>query len=277
MIGLAREGNLVSISCMDLELTNKSAFISGSTKGIGLAIATSLAREGAHVIINGRTEAAVAESAGKIRAEVPGANVRTFAGDLSTAAAAEELQRAFPQVDILVNNLGIFEPKPFEEIPDEEWRRFFEINVLSGIRLSRIYLGGMKQRNWGRVIFISSESAIQPPPEMLHYGMTKTAQLAISRGLAESCIGTGVTVNSVLPGPTQSEGVTEFVAKLSGGKPFEEFQDEFFRTARPTSILRRFETTKEIGDVVAFVCSPLASAITGEALRAEGGIVRACF
>jgi NAD(P)-dependent dehydrogenase (short-subunit alcohol dehydrogenase family) len=262
---------------MDLELTNKVAFISGSTKGIGLAIATALAREGAHVIINGRTEAAVAESAGKIRAAVAGANVRTFAGDLSTASAAAELIGAFPQVDLLINNLGIFEPKPFEEIPDEEWRRFFEVNVLSGIRLSRAYLPGMKERKWGRVVFISSESGIQPPPEMLHYGMTKTAQLSISRGLAETCAGTGVTVNAVLPGPTQSEGVTDFVAKLSGGKPFAEFEAEFFRTARPSSILKRFETPEEIASLVTFLCSPLASAITGTALRADGGVVRACF
>jgi NAD(P)-dependent dehydrogenase (short-subunit alcohol dehydrogenase family) len=262
---------------MNLELTNKVAFISGSTKGIGLAIATSLAREGAQVIVNGRKEGAVQEAAGKIAASVAGANVKTFAGDLSTAEAAEELVRAFTHVDLLVNNLGIFEPKPFDEIPDEDWRRFFEINVLSGVRLSRAYLPGMKERGWGRVIFISSESGIQIPTEMIHYGMTKTAQLAVSRGLAETCAGTGVTVNAVLPGPTLSEGVTEFVDKLSGGKPFAEFEAEFFRTARPTSLLKRFETSEEIANVVTFLCSPLASAITGTALRVDGGVVRACF
>jgi NAD(P)-dependent dehydrogenase (short-subunit alcohol dehydrogenase family) len=192
---------------MDLKLTDRIALVSGSTKGIGFAIAASLAREGARVIVNGRTDLAVAEAKVKIERAVPDAKVETFAGDLTMASATEALVRRFPFVEILVNNLGIFEPKPFEQIPDEEWRRYFEVNVLSGIRLSRAYLSGMKQRNWGRIIFISSESAIQPPPEMLHYGMTKTAQLAISRGLAESCAGTAVTVNAILPGPTRSEGV----------------------------------------------------------------------
>ena len=205
---------------MNLKLTDKTALVSGSTKGIGFAVATSLAREGARVIVNGRSEEAVAEAKKQIADAVPDAKVEGFAGDLSTAAATDALLRQFPSVDILVNNLGIFEPKPFEQIPDEDWRRFFEVNVLSGVRLSRAYLPGMKQRNWGRIVFISSESAIQIPVEMIHYGMTKTAQLAVSRGLAESCAGTGVTVNAVLPGPTRSAGVDEFVAKLSGGKPF---------------------------------------------------------
>ena len=183
----------------------------------------------------------------------------------------------FPSVDILVNNLGIFEPKPFEQIPDEDWQRFFDVNVLSGVRLSRAYLPGMKQRNWGRIVFISSESAIQIPAEMIHYGVTKTAQLAVSRGLAETCAGTGVTVNAVLPGPTRSAGVDEFVSQLSGGEPFEAFEREFFRSVRPSSLLRRFATTDEVANLVALVCSPLSSATNGAALRVDGGVVRACF
>src|SRR6202030_1740904 len=229
---------------MNLNLTDKTALVSGSTQGIGFAIATGLAREGARVIVNGRSEKAVAEAKEQINRGVPGARIEGFAGDLSTAAATATLVQRFPLVDILVNNLGIFEPKPFEDIPDEEWRRFFEVNVLSGVRLSRAYLPGMKQRNWGRIVFISSESAINTPAEMIHYGMTKTAQLAVSRGLAQSCAGTGVTVNAVLPGPTRSPGVEEFAAQLSGGKPFAEFEKEFFKTIRPSSLLRRFATTE---------------------------------
>jgi len=212
---------------MDLQLINRLALVSGSTKGIGLAIATGLAREGATVILNGRSEKSVAEALAKIRAAVPSARLESFAGDLAEAAAVEKLVARFPAVDILVNNLGIFEPKPFEQIPDEDWRRFFDVNVLSGVRLSRAYLPPMKQKNWGRILFISSESGIQIPAEMIHYGMTKTAQLAVSRGLAETCAGTGVTVNAVLPGPTHSDGVDEFVKQLSGGQPFAEFEKEF--------------------------------------------------
>lgn len=262
---------------MNLKLTDKLALVSGSTKGIGCAIATGLAREGARVIINGRSEKAVAATRKQISAEVKDAKIETFAGDLSTAEATAALVQRFSFVDILVNNLGIFEPKPFEQIPDEDWRRFFEVNVLSGVRLSRAYLPGMKQRNWGRIVFISSESAIQIPVEMIHYGMTKTAQLAIARGLAESCAGTGVTVNAVLPGPTRSAGVDEFVAKLSGGKPFEEFEKEFFKTVRPSSLIKRFATTEEVASLVTYVCSPVASATNGAALRVDGGVVRACF
>jgi NAD(P)-dependent dehydrogenase (short-subunit alcohol dehydrogenase family) len=262
---------------MDLELTDKTAFISGSTKGIGFAVAGALARTGSHVIINGRSEKAVAEAKSQLSAEVPGARLEGFAGDLSIAVVVEALTQRFPSVDILVNNLGIFEPKPFEEIPDEDWRRFFEVNVLSGVRLSRAYLPGMKQRNWGRIVFISSESAIQIPVEMIHYGMTKTAQLAVSRGLAESCAGTGVTVNAVLPGPTRSAGVDDFVARLSGGKPFAEFEQEFFAAVRPTSLLKRFASTEEVANLVAYVCSPLSAATNGAALRVDGGVVRACF
>ncbi|HVJ82671.1 MAG TPA: SDR family oxidoreductase [Planctomycetia bacterium] len=262
---------------MDLQLTDKRALVSGSTKGIGFAIATALAREGARVILNGRSESSVAAARKELLAAVPGAKVETFAGDLATAEAASALVKKLPDVDILVNNLGIFEPKPFEEIPDEDWRRFFDVNVLSGVRLARAYLPGMKQRNWGRIVFISSESGIQIPVEMIHYGMTKTAQLAVSRGLAESCAGTAVTVNSVLPGPTRSAGVDEFVDKLSGGKPFEEFEEEFFAKVRPSSLIKRFATVEEVASMVTYVCSPLASATNGAALRVDGGVLRACF
>jgi NAD(P)-dependent dehydrogenase (short-subunit alcohol dehydrogenase family) len=262
---------------MNLQLIDKLALVSGSTKGIGLAIATGLAREGTCVIVNGRSEKSVAEALAKIRKTVPGAKLESFAGDLATASDTEKLVKQFPVVDILVNNLGIFEPKPFEQIPDEDWRRFFEVNVLSGVRLSRAYLPGMKQKNWGRIVFISSESAINSPAGMIHYGMTKTAQLGVSRGLAETCTGTGVTVNAVLPGPTHSEGVDEFVNQLSGGKPFAEFEKEFFTSIRPSSLLKRFATTEEVANLVVYVCSPLSSATNGAALRVDGGVVQACF
>ncbi len=262
---------------MDLQLTNKLALVSGSTKGIGLAIATGLAREGARVIINGRAEKSVFEAVEKIRQVVPNAKLESFHGDLSHAGTTEKLAKQFSDVEILVNNLGIFEPKPFEQIPDDDWRRFFEVNVLSGVRLSRFYLPGMKQRNWGRVVFISSESGIQIPAEMIHYGMTKTAQLAVSRGIAETCAGTNVTCNAVLPGPTRSDGVDEFVKQLSGGKPFAEFGKEFFKSIRPSSLIKRFATTEEVANLVVYVCSPLSSATNGAALRVDGGVVKACF
>jgi NAD(P)-dependent dehydrogenase (short-subunit alcohol dehydrogenase family) len=262
---------------MNLKLTDKTALVSGSTKGIGFAIATGLAREGARVIVNGRSEKAVAGAKEQIDQTVPDARIESFAGDLSTAAAAETLFQRFPLVDILVNNLGIFEPKPFEDISDEDWRRFFEVNVLSGVRLSRAYLPGMKQRNWGRIVFISSESAINTPVEMIHYGMTKTAQLAVSRGLAELCAGTAVTVNAVLPGPTRSAGVEEFVGQIGGGKPFAEFEKEFFKSFRPSSLLKRFAMTEEVANLVIYLCSPLSAATNGAALRVDGGVVQTCF
>jgi NAD(P)-dependent dehydrogenase (short-subunit alcohol dehydrogenase family) len=262
---------------MNLNLTDKTALISGSTKGIGIAIATQFAHEGARVIVNGRSNNAITEALAHIRRAVPEARVESFAGDLSTAESVEALLLQFPSVDVLVNNLGIFEPKPFEDIPDEDWRRFFEVNALSGVRLSRAYLPGMKQRDWGRIVFISSESGIQITVEMIHYGTTKTAQLAVSRGLAETCAGTGVTVNAVLPGPTRSAGVDEFVTQLSGGQPFEQFEKEFFTSVRPSSLLKRFETPQEIASLVTFVCSPVASGINGAALRVDGGVVRSCF
>lgn len=262
---------------MDLQLADKVALVSGSTKGIGLAIVTGLAREGANVIVNGRSEQSIDVAFAKIRQTVPNAKLGAFAGDLADATIVERLVNNFPAVDILINNLGIFEPKPFEEIPDADWIRFFEVNVLSGVRLSRAYLPKMKHKNWGRVVFISSESGIQIPAEMIHYGMTKTAQLAVSRGLAETCGGTGVTVNAVLPGPTHSDGVDEFVNKLSGGKPFAEFEKEFFKNHRPSSILQRFATTEEVANLVVYLSSPLSSATNGAALRVDGGVVRACF
>lgn len=259
---------------MDLQLSDKLAVVSGSTAGIGYAIAEALAKEGARVVVNGRTQAAVTEAVSKI-----GQGALGFAGDLSDATKAAELARKYPDVDILVNNLGIFEPKPFEEIPDEDWTRFFDVNVLSGVRLARAYLPGMKRRNWGRIIFISSESAVQIPTEMIHYGMTKTAQLAVSRGLAESVAGTRITVNCVLPGPTQSRGVKDFVGQMAKAtnKSFEQIQKEFFEHVRPTSLLKRFITPEEVGSFVAFVASPLAAATNGAALRVDGGVLKSAF
>lgn len=261
---------------MDLQLSGKKALVTGSTAGIGLAIATTLAREGAEVIVNGRTEARVAEAIEKIRA-VATASVSGVAADAGTRTGIDRLIAQHPNVDVLVNSLGIFEPKTFGEIPDADWLRFFEINVLSGVRLSRAHLPNMLARNWGRIVFISSESAFQIPAEMIHYGVTKSAQVSLARGLAETTAGTGVTVNSVLPGPTRSEGVETFVEKLSGGKDFGGFEREFFEKVRPTSLLKRFENVDEIAALVAFVCSPLASAINGAAVRAEGGILKSAF
>ncbi len=263
---------------MDLELKNKLALVSGSTAGIGLAIATALAREGARVIVNGRTEVAVAAAVRQIRAETNGV-AHGFAGDLSKASVAEDLAKVHPGVEILVNNLGIFEPKPFEEIPDEDWLRFFDVNVLSGVRLARLFLPAMRQANWGRIIFISSESGVQIPEEMIHYGMTKTAQIAVSRGLAEAVAGTGITVNSILPGPTKSRGVGDFVEALAreSGQSFEEFETEFFAKVRPTSLIKRFATPQEVASLVAYVASPLASATTGATLRVDGGVIKSAF
>ena len=261
---------------MDLQLTGRVAFVSGSTAGIGLAIAERLGHEGADIVINGRTEERVRQALAHIKKDVRNVDVKGIAADLGTAEGCAEIIRQLPQVDILVNNVGIFEPKPFEEITDADWQKFFDVNVMSGVRLSRAYLPGMKERNWGRIVFISSESGLQIPSEMIHYGMTKTSQLAISRGMAETCAGTKVTVNSVLPGPTASEGVGEFVASLASQQNMtsDEFEKEFFKNARPTSILKRFEEPGEIANVVAFVCSPLASAINGASVRADGGVVR---
>jgi NAD(P)-dependent dehydrogenase (short-subunit alcohol dehydrogenase family) len=260
---------------LDLGLKGKLALVSGSTAGIGYAIAEALVREGARVIVNGRTAPAVDAALAKLNGMAAGSAV-PFAGDLSTAAAATEVARKYPNVEIVVNNLGIFEPKDFLDIGDEEWHRFFDVNVVSGIRLARLYLPAMKAKNWGRIIFISSESGVQIPPEMIHYGVTKTAQLAVSRGLAESLAGTGVTVNCVLPGPTRSRGVEDFVDALAKreGKTFAQFETEFFQKVRPTSLIKRFARPEEVASLVAYVASPLSSATTGAALRVDGGVVK---
>jgi NAD(P)-dependent dehydrogenase (short-subunit alcohol dehydrogenase family) len=263
---------------MDLQLKGKIALISGSTAGIGHAIATALAREGARVIVNGRTPKAVDAAVAAMKSTA-GGDVMGFAGDLSSASVAEKLVQQHPQVDILVNNLGIFEVKPFEEISDDEWKRFFDVNVLSGARLARLYLPYMRKRNWGRIIFISSESGMQIPAEMIHYGMTKAAQIAVARGLAEATAGTGITVNSVLPGPTRSRGVGDFVADWAAksGKSAQTVEEEFFKTARPTSLIKRFATPEEVAAMVAFVASPLSAATNGAALRVDGGVVKSAF
>jgi len=263
---------------MNLELKGRLALVSGSTAGIGRAIAASLAREGARVIVNGRLQASVDQAVGELKAST-GADIRGFAGDLSTAAASERLAQRHADVEILVNNLGIFEPKAFEDIPDSDWVRFFEVNVLSGVRLARLFLPAMKRANWGRIIFISSESGIQIPAEMIHYGMTKAAQLAVSRGLAEAVAGTGITVNSILPGPTRSRGVGEFVDTLAKAtnKTFAEFETEFFEKVRPTSLIKRFASPEEVASLVTYVASPLASATTGAALRVDGGVIKSAF
>jgi NAD(P)-dependent dehydrogenase (short-subunit alcohol dehydrogenase family) len=261
---------------MDLGLRGKRALVTGSTAGIGLAAARLLAREGAEVTVNGRTEQRVRDAVRTIEREVPGATVRGVAADLGSAAGCDALARQVPEVDVLVNNVGIFEPRPFEEIPDEDWLRFFETNVMSGVRLARRYLPGMRARDWGRIVFVSSESGVQIPVEMIHYGMTKTAQIAVARGLAESLAGTGVTVNSVLPGPTRSEGVGEFVARMAeaAGQDAAAAERDFFTRARPSSIIRRFASTEEVAAMIAYACSTQASATTGAALRVDGGVVR---
>jgi NAD(P)-dependent dehydrogenase (short-subunit alcohol dehydrogenase family) len=261
---------------MKIELSGKTALVTGSTAGIGHAIAKGLALAGAAVVVNGRTQTKVNPAVAAIAKAVPGGKVRGVAADVSTAAGCNTLVAALPDVDILINNAGIFEPKGFFDIPDDDWSRFFEVNVMSGVRLSRAYMPGMLKRNWGRIVFISSESALNIPKEMIHYGMTKTAQLAVSRGLAEMTRGTAVTVNSVLPGPTLSEGVEAFVKDLArhNGQSVEEATALFFKQARPTSLLQRFASVEEIANMVVYVSSKEASATNGAALRAEGGIVQ---
>jgi hypothetical protein len=262
---------------MDLGFADKKVLISGSTGGIGFATAVAFAREGARVWVNGRTQARVDEAIQRVRAAVKDARVEGIAADLGNAAGAAAVVAALPEVDVLVNNFGIFEPKPFEDIPDEDWLRFFESNVMSGVRLSRHYFPGMLKKNWGRIIFVSSESGVQIPAEMIHYGTTKTAQLAIARGLAERTAGTGVTVNSVLPGPTRSEGVDQFVRDLASaqGVPEAQVERDFFQKTRPSSLLQRFARTDEVADMIVYVASEKASATNGAALRCDGGVVRA--
>jgi len=261
---------------VDLQLKKKLALVTGSTAGIGYSIAEALAKEGASIIVNGRTQERVDRAIAKLRESVGSADIHGMAADLGSASEAAKLIERFPDVDILVNNLAIFEMKPFEQISDEDWLRFFEVNVMSGVRLGRHYLPSMKNKNWGRIIFISSESGLQIPGEMVHYGMTKTAQLAVARGMAETTAGTNVTVNAVLPGPTASEGLNTFVDRAAASRNTDRqtIEKEFFRSMRPSSLLKRFETTEEIAAVVAFICSPLSSAINGAAVRADGGVVR---
>jgi NAD(P)-dependent dehydrogenase (short-subunit alcohol dehydrogenase family) len=261
---------------MDLKLNGKSALVSGSTAGIGLAIAQGLAQEGASVIVNGRSEERVAQAIAKIQQNTPDAKVSGVVADTGTASGIEQLFQKVPHVDILINNVGIYEPKAFFDITDEDWLKIFEVNVLSGVRLSRQYLQKQLEQNWGRIIFISSESAIQIPVEMIHYGTTKTAQLAIARGLAEMTVGTGVTVNSVLPGPTRSEGVEEFITKLAQERGISptEVEAEFFQNVRPSSLIKRFATNEEVAAIVVYLSSPVASATNGAALRVDGGVIR---
>ena len=261
---------------MDLKLKGQQALVTGSTAGIGFAIAQALAAEGAQVTLNGRSSASVDQALKRLRDLVPGVVCNGIAADAGTAAGCEAIVKTKPRVDILVNNLGIFDPKPFEDIPDADWQHFFDTNVMSGVRLSRAYLPAMKQRNQGRIVFISSESGICPPAEMVHYGMTKSAQLSISRGLAETCAGTAVTVNSVLPGPTLTEGAKAFFDTLAAqqGVSFEQAAADFFAHGRPTSLLERFIQPAEVAAMVAYVCSPLSAATNGAALRVDGGVVR---
>ena len=257
---------------MNLQLENKTALITGSTKGIGFAIARALAGEGANVILNGRTAASVGDAVEKI-----GKAARGVVADLSTAAGCAKLVGQAGLIDILVNNAGIFEPKPFAKIPDADWDRFYQVNVMAAVRLTRAFFPSMLQRNWGRIVFISSESGIQIPEEMIHYGMTKAAEIALVNGLARLTRGTAVTVNAVLPGPTASEGVTDFVGALAANarQSPAEFEREFFRSVRPTSLLQRFASVDEIAHMVTYLCSPLASATNGAAVRVDGGVVRA--
>jgi NAD(P)-dependent dehydrogenase (short-subunit alcohol dehydrogenase family) len=261
---------------MNIDLKGKTALVTGSTSGIGHAIAKGLAVAGANVVVNGRTQGKVDAAVAAVAKAVPGGKIAGVAADVSTAAGCQTLAETLPDVDILINNAGIFEPKGFFDIPDDDWSRFFEVNVMSGVRLARAYMPGMLKRNWGRIVFISSESALNIPAEMIHYGTTKTAQLAVSRGLAEMTKGTAVTVNSVLPGPTMSEGVETFVKDLAkqNGQSVDEAAAQFVKQFRPTSLLQRFATVEEIANMVVYISSKEASATNGAALRAEGGIVQ---
>ena len=264
---------------MDLKLKDKTALVTGSTAGIGYAIARSLAAEGTTVYINGRGEKRIADAVQKITAETGNTNIKGIAADFADKHQVDRLLQALPEVDILVNNVGIFEPKQFAAITDEDWLKFFEVNVLSSVRLSRVYLNKMLAKNWGRIIFISSESALQIPEEMIHYGMTKTAQIAIARGLAETTKSTGVTVNSVLPGPTYSDGVGDFMKSLAKeqGKTDEEMEKDFFTNMRGTSLLKRFIDPVEIASMVTYLASPLSSATNGASLRVDGGVIKTAF
>jgi len=261
---------------MLIDLKNKHAVVTGSTAGIGFAIAKGLAESGAHVVINGRAQQKVDAARDKLISEMPNAQITGVAADLSTAQGVADFVKQVPATDILVNNVGIFEPRAFEDISDGDWQRFFDVNVMSGVRLSRAYLPGMKKKDWGRIVFISSESALNIPVEMVHYGMTKTAQLAVSRGLAESVAGTGITVNAVLPGPTRSDGVVDFFAKMAkeAGLSQGEMEKQFIVRHRPTSLIKRLASVEEVASMVVYVCSKQASATNGAALRVDGGVLR---
>jgi NAD(P)-dependent dehydrogenase (short-subunit alcohol dehydrogenase family) len=262
-------------AAMDLQLAGKTALVTGSTGGIGYGIAKVLLHEGAQVIINGRTPESVAKAVASLK-EATGKTPLGFAADMSKADDIARLVKAFPNVDILVNNVGRFIPHEFTQSTDQDWYDSFDLNVMSGVRLSRFYLPGMKQRNWGRIIFISSESALQIPVESVAYGMTKAAQIAVARGLAEGCAKTGVTVNSILPGPTLDSDDPRSAARF-GGKSQAQVEEEFFKTRRPTSLIKRFARTDEVANFVAYIASPLSSATTGAALRVDGVVVKSAF
>ena len=264
---------------MDLKIAGKSALVTGSTKGIGFATAQGLAREGVKVVVNGRSQHSVDDALARLTQSVPDADVVGVVADLADAQGCAKLLAEVPQVDILVNNLGIFEPKDFVEIPDEDWLRFYEVNVMSGVRMSRHYLPGMLSNNWGRVIFVSSESALQIPDEMVHYGMTKAAQVALSRGMAECTKGSGVTVNTVLPGPTRSEGVETFIGRIAEqrGLDFDAMEKEFFASVRPSSLIQRFASPEEDANMIVYLCGAGASATNGAALRVDGGVVKSAY
>ena len=260
---------------MDLQLKDKKALVTGSTAGIGYGIARQLLKEGAHVIINGRTQERIDSAISQLENTVPQCDVSGCVADFSNKQQVNQLITAHDSVDILINNVGTFSPKAFETITDEEWLHIFEVNVLSGVRLSRHYLPKMINQDWGRIIFISSESGVQIPSEMIHYGTTKTAQLGVARGLAQQTSGTNVTVNSVIPGSTRSEGAEKFISDLAKekGKSIDEIEREFFETVRPSCLIKRFATIEEVATFVTYLVSPLAAANNGAALRVDGGTI----
>ena len=260
---------------MKIDLTGKTALVTGSTQGIGFAIAQGLAEAGALVVINGRKTEAVDAAVAKLKQAVSGAQVQGLAADVGTAQGCKAAVATLPQVDILVNNVGVYGPQDFFDTPDEEWERFFQVNVMSGVRLSRAYLPGMEKHGWGRVLFISSESALNIPADMIHYGFTKTSNLSVSRGLAKRMAGTGVTVNAILPGPTLSEGLQDMLKdqQAQSGESLEETAAAFVMKNRPTSIIQRAASMEEVANMAVYIASPQASATTGAALRVDGGVV----